>query len=60
MRLGCSNSEKEFTGKLHSPWFDIDEQVLEVGVAIFSEALVRVPWIGNRPALSFDLKALDR
>jgi len=41
MRLGCSNRKKGFTGKLHSPHFDIDEQVLEVGVAIFSEAVVR-------------------
>ena len=41
MRLGCSNSEKGFTGTLHSPHFDIDEQVLEVGVAIFTEAVVR-------------------
>jgi len=41
MRLGCSNSEKGFTGKLHSPYFDIDEQVLEVGLAIFTEAVAR-------------------
>ena len=41
MHLGCSNSEKGFTGKLHSPCFDIDVQVLEVGVAIFSEAVAR-------------------
>jgi amidohydrolase len=41
MRLGCSNSQKGLTGKLHSPHFDIDEQVLEVGVAIFTEAVVR-------------------
>jgi amidohydrolase len=41
MRLGCANSEKGFTGTLHSPHFDIDEQVLEVGVAIFTEAVVR-------------------
>jgi amidohydrolase len=41
MRLGCSNSQKGLTGKLHSPRFDIDEQVLEIGVAIFSEAVVR-------------------
>ena len=40
MRLGCSNSKKGLTGKLHSPYFDIDEQVLEIGVAIFTEAVV--------------------
>ena len=41
MRLGCSNSQKGLEGSLHSPYFDIDEQVLEVGVAIFTEAVVR-------------------
>ena len=41
MRLGCSNSEKGLERSLHSPYFDIDEQVLEVGVAIFTEAIVR-------------------
>jgi len=41
MRLGCSNSQKGLTGKLHSPHFDIDEQVLEIGVAIFTKAVVR-------------------
>jgi len=41
MRLGCSNSDKGLERSLHSPYFDIDEQVLEVGVAIFTEAVVR-------------------
>jgi len=41
MRLGCSNSEKGLARSLHSPYFDLDEQVLEVGVAIFTEAIVR-------------------
>ena len=41
MRLGCSNSQKGLNGKLHSPHFDIDEQALEVGGAIFTEAVVR-------------------
>jgi metal-dependent amidase/aminoacylase/carboxypeptidase family protein len=41
MRLGCSNSEKGLQRSLHSPYFDIDEQVLEVSVAIFTEAVVR-------------------
>ena len=41
MRLGCSNSEKGLARSLHSPYFDIDEQVLEVGVAIFTEAVAR-------------------
>ena len=41
MRLGCSNPEKGFTARLHSPYFDIDEEVLGVGVAIFSAAVIR-------------------
>ena len=41
MRLGCANSQKGLQRSLHSPYFDIDEQVLEVGVAIFAEAVVR-------------------
>jgi amidohydrolase len=41
MRLGCSNSQKGLARSLHSPYFDIDEQVLEVGVAIFTEAVAR-------------------
>jgi len=41
MRLGCSNNEKDLARSLHSPYFDIDEKVLEVSVAIFTEAVVR-------------------
>jgi amidohydrolase len=41
MRLGCSNTEKGLARSLHSPYFDIDEQVLAVGVAIFTAAVVR-------------------
>lgn len=41
MRLGCSNPEKGFTARLHSPHFDIDEHVLGVGTAIFSAAVVQ-------------------
>jgi amidohydrolase len=41
MRLGCSNRELDLERSLHSPWFDIDEKVLEVGVAVFTEAVVR-------------------
>lgn len=41
MRLGCSNPEKGFTARLHSPHFDIDEQVLGVGTAIFSTAVLQ-------------------
>jgi amidohydrolase len=41
MRLGCSYPGKDLTARLHSPHFDIDEQVLGVGVAIFSSAVIR-------------------
>ncbi len=41
MRLGCSNKEKGIDAPLHSPWFDIDETVLEIGVEIFYEAVKR-------------------
>lgn len=41
MRLGCSNKKKEIDAPLHSPWFDIDETVLEIGVEIFYEAVKR-------------------
>jgi len=41
MRLGSSNPEKGFTARLHSPYFDIDEQVIGVGAAVFSAADIR-------------------
>ncbi|MGD8272881.1 MAG: M20 family metallopeptidase [Desulfobacterales bacterium] len=41
MRLGCSNPEKGFTARLHSPHFDIDDQVLGVGTAIFSTVVLQ-------------------
>ena len=41
MRLGCSNRDEDLIRSLHSPYFDIDEKVLEIGVAIFTEAVVR-------------------
>jgi amidohydrolase len=39
MRLGCSDKKKGIIHPLHSPSFDIDEKVLEIGVAIFYEAV---------------------
>ena len=41
MRLGCANREEDLKRTLHSPYFDIDEEVLEIGVSIFTEAVVR-------------------
>ena len=39
MRLGSSNKKEGIIYPLHSPHFDIDEKVLEIGVAIFYEAV---------------------
>jgi metal-dependent amidase/aminoacylase/carboxypeptidase family protein len=50
MRLGCSNPEKGITHKLHSPRFDIDEDVLEIGTNIFFEAVSRC--LDSKPARS--------
>lgn len=50
MRLGCSNPEKGITHKLHSPRFDIDEDVLEIGTSIFFEAVSRC--LKTKPARS--------
>ena len=41
MRLGCSNEDKGILFPLHSPRFDIDERVLEIGVDIFYHAVER-------------------
>ena len=41
MRLGCANQAKGLTYPLHSPYFDIDESVLEIGVKVFMEAICR-------------------
>ena len=39
VRLGCANKAKGIVFPLHSPRFDIDEKVLDIGVAIFYEAI---------------------
>jgi amidohydrolase len=39
MRLGCSNEARNLSSPLHSPYFDIDEKVLEIGAEIFFEAV---------------------
>ena len=41
IRLGCGNETKGLTFPLHSPRFDIDEDVLIIGVDVFSEAVLR-------------------
>jgi len=37
--VGCSDPEKGFTHGLHSPYFDLDERVLDVGVRLFTHLL---------------------
>lgn len=39
IRLGCANSQKGITAPLHSPYFDIDEDVLTIGSEIFYRAV---------------------
>ena len=39
--LGCHDPSKGFEFPLHSPHFDMDESVLDVGVRLFAHALVR-------------------
>ncbi len=39
--LGCRDPKKEFQYGLHSPHFDIDESVLDVGVLLFANVLTR-------------------
>jgi amidohydrolase len=41
MRFGCANKKKGLTYPLHSPYFDIDESVLDIGVKVFTEAICR-------------------
>jgi amidohydrolase len=41
IRLGCGNTEKGLVHLLHSPFFDVDEEVLVVGVHVFVEAIRR-------------------
>jgi amidohydrolase len=39
IRLGCANHGKNIVHPLHSPRFDMDEKVLDIGVVIFYEAV---------------------
>jgi amidohydrolase len=48
IRLGCANSNAGIVHPLHSAYFDIDERVLAIGVAVFSQAVVR--YLGNPPS----------
>ncbi|RTZ97220.1 MAG: amidohydrolase [Deltaproteobacteria bacterium] len=41
IRLGCANHDKGIDYPLHSPRFDMDEKVLDIGVEIFYEAITR-------------------
>jgi amidohydrolase len=42
IRLGSRNQEKGITHPLHSPYFDIDERVLGLGVEIFAKAVLKL------------------
>ena len=39
IRLGCRNKQKGIIAPLHSPYFDIDETVLEIGTQLFHGAV---------------------
>jgi amidohydrolase len=39
MRIGCRNEEKGIIHKGHSPYFDVDETALAVGVEVLTEAV---------------------
>ncbi len=41
VNLGCHNPQEEFEYGLHSPHFDIDEAVLDVGTCLFSHGLIQ-------------------
>ena len=50
VRLGCRTPGTEYAHGLHSPFFDLDERVLDTGVELFTRLLTRCaesPW--NRP-----------
>jgi metal-dependent amidase/aminoacylase/carboxypeptidase family protein len=38
-RLGVANEEKGFTGEIHTPAFDVDEECLKTGVAVMAAAV---------------------
>ncbi len=39
LRIGCRKPGTEYVHGLHSPWFDLDEMVLDTGVRIFTKLL---------------------
>lgn len=39
MRVGCTNHEKGLDHPLHSPYYDMDEEALAVGVEVFKQAM---------------------
>ncbi|MDH3957822.1 MAG: M20/M25/M40 family metallo-hydrolase, partial [Desulfobacteraceae bacterium] len=39
--IGCHDPSKGFQHGLHSPYFDIDERVLEIGARLFADVLTR-------------------
>lgn len=41
IKLGCGNEAKDLVNSVHSPFFDIDEEVLMVGVEFFTDVVKR-------------------
>jgi len=39
IRVGCANPDQGINKPLHSPYFDIDEEALVVGVEVFTQAM---------------------
>jgi amidohydrolase len=39
IRMGCHNPEEGFKHGLHSPYFDLDERVLDLGVGLFTRLI---------------------
>jgi metal-dependent amidase/aminoacylase/carboxypeptidase family protein len=39
--IGCHDPAQGFQFPLHSPYFEMDERALDVGVRLFGQALVR-------------------
>ena len=47
IRLGCRKPKKELAYGLHSPWFDLDEMCLDVGVRLFGGMLENYTLFAN-------------
>ena len=48
LRVGCHNPAQGAVHGLHSPFFDLDERVLDVGVRLFTHLLTSYQGLGQR------------